>query len=478
MDKYDLIVVGTGSAMNYIDHILQDHPGMKIAVIDRDEPGGICLTRACIPSKLLLYPAELIRNIQRSAEFGIDARIENIDFRRVMEDMRGNIGEDIELIRQSLIHSDDVDYFRETAEFVAPYTMKVGDQTISAKKIFLCTGSRPSVPPVKGLDKINYHTSDSIINLTERPSSILIIGGGYVAAEYGHFFSSMGTQVTIVGRNPFLLPGEEREISVLARKVMSRYMDIWTNHEIVEIEDAGDGQKKTVARDRDTGDHKEIIVDEILVATGRTPNSDILHPDKGGIETDDRGWIKVNEYLETSMENVWAMGDCNGKYLFKHVGNYESMVVYYNAFKNKKIKTDYHAVPHAVFSHPEIAGVGMAENEVISAYGRENVIIGFSRFEDTAKGQAMKVRDYFVKVILTKDGRIVGAHIIGPQASVLIHEIIPLMYTLTRSADPIMRCIDIHPSLSEVVRRAFYSLAKPQHYHHILEHMGLEGSDA
>lgn len=140
MNKYDLIVVGTGSAMNYIDHILQDHPEMKIAVIDRDEPGGICLTRACIPSKLLLYPAELIRNVQRSAEFGIDARIENIDFRQVMEDMRGKIGEDIELIRQSLIHSDDVDYFRETAEFVAPYTMKVGDQTISAEKYFSVPG--------------------------------------------------------------------------------------------------------------------------------------------------------------------------------------------------------------------------------------------------------------------------------------------------------------------------------------------------
>jgi dihydrolipoamide dehydrogenase len=211
------------------------------------------------------------------------------------------------------------------------------------------------------------------------------------------------------------------------------------------------------------------------VATGRVPNTDILHPEKAGIKTDAHGWILVNEYLETSQPNIWAFGDANGKYLLKHAGNYESGIVYLNAVMKEKVKADYHAVPHAVFSYPEIAGVGMSEQEAIKEYGEDRVVMGFKLFEDTAKGAAMEARGYFVKVILDgKEEKILGAHIIGPHASVLIHQIIPLMYTESRSTEPIIRSMTIHPSLSEVVTGAFYSRLSPEHYHHVMKHLGLE----
>ena len=471
MKEYDLISIGTGSAMNIVDVMIQENPRMKVAVIDKDEPGGICLTRGCIPSKMLLYPAELVRTIGRAREFGIDVDVRKIDFERVMERMRTLIYKDINMIRQGLSRSENIDYYPAIAEFVGPYTLKVGDETMTSKMIFLCTGSKPIIPPIKGLEKVGYLTSDTVLKMNRLPESIAIVGGGYIAAEYGHFFSAMGSKVTIIGRNPQFLKQEEPEVSALAKKELEKNMTILTNHEVREAEKTSTGKKRLIAVNRENGEETVISADEILIATGRGPNTDVLHPERGGIETDERGWIIVNEYLETSQPNVWALGDANGRHLFKHVANYESLVIYYNAILKKKVKVDYHAIPHAVFTYPEIGSVGLREKEAIEKYGKDNVLIGIHRYEDTAKGEAMGVKDDFVKVIVEKETmRILGAHIIGPHASVLIQEIINLMYTPEQSAEPIINGMHIHPALNEVVERAFRSLMSPEQYHQLIEH--------
>jgi len=469
--EYDAIAIGSGSAMNIVDLMIRRKPDLKAAVIDKDEPGGICLTRGCIPSKILLYPAELIRTIEKAEEFGIQADVRSVSPERVMERMRSLVYKEIDTIRHGLSHSKNIDYYPTVAEFVAPYTLKVGDQTIHSKMIFLCTGSKPVVPPIEGLERVGYHTSDTILKIDRLPESVGIIGGGYIAAEYGHFLSAMGSKVTVIGRNPRFLPEEELEVSAFAKKELGKHMTIITNHEVRKVEKTSTGKKKLVATDRDGGGPKEVQVEEILVAVGRGPNTDILHPERGGVKTDANGWIVVNEFLETSQPNVWAFGDANGKHLFKHAANYESMVVYYNAVLKMKAAVDYHAVPHAVFTYPEIASVGLREAEAIEKYGQDKVLIGMQRYEDTAKGEAMGLHDYFAKVIVDKDTmRILGAHIIGPYASVLIQEIINVMYTREQSAESIMEAMHIHPALSEVVQRAFHSLMSIEHYHHILEH--------
>ncbi len=474
MKEYDLIVIGTGSGMNYVSSIKETFPDFKIAVIDKDEPGGICLTRGCIPSKLLLYPAELVRTIEIAGRFGIDVQIRNIDFNSIMKRMNTMISQDISMIRKGLFQSPEFDFYNEIAEFVSPYTMKIGNETIKGKMFFLCSGSKPLIPDIKGLNETGYLTSDTVLKMTELPESIAIIGGGYIAAEYGHFFSSMGSRVTIIGRNPRFISDEEPEISALAKRVMSKYMNILTSLEVLEVARDRDGKKVITAKERGSGKEVVVTAEEILVATGRGPNTDILHPERGGIKIDSNGWIEVNDYLETSQKEIWAFGDANGKYLFKHVANYESLVVFYNAVLNKNVKVDYHAIPHAVFSYPEIASVGLKEKEAIEMYGEENVLIGFKKYEDTAKGAVMDVKDFFVKVIFEKStDRILGAHIIGPYASILIQEIINLMYVPEAKAEPITQGMHIHPALSEVVERAFYSLMPPEHYHHVLGHMDL-----
>jgi dihydrolipoamide dehydrogenase len=466
--------------MNIVDPMIRRNPDMKVAVIDKDEPGGICLTRGCIPSKILLYPAELIRTVERTGRFGIEIDLKSISFRHIMERMRDLINSDIEGIRRGLTESKNIDYYHDLAKFVEPYTLEVAGERIRSDMILLCTGSKPVIPDIDGIEDIDYLTSRSLLELEELPQSVAIIGGGYIAAEYGHFLSAMGAEVTIIGRNPQFLPEEEPEISQLAKSKMKEHMNMITNHEIREIEETTDGKKSLMAYNMDTGERTEIRAEEVLVATGREPTTDVLDPERGGIEIDQNGWIVTDEYLQTSQSNVWALGDANGKHLFKHVANYESVLIYQNAVLGRSVEVKYHAVPHAVFTYPEITSVGLRENEVVDRYGEDDVLVGVYRYQDTAKGEAMDVEDYFVKVLVPRDEmRILGAHIVGPYASILIQEVVNLMYTPDRSMWPMVEGMHIHPALSEVVERAFNSLMPPQQYHHLMEHhygLSLEGA--
>ena len=468
VEEYVGIVIGTGSAMSIVDPLLGENDG-KVAVIDKDEPGGICLTRGCIPSKNLLYPADLVREIEKAQKFGITAPVNKIDFNQVMERMRSHIDPEIRSIERGLSGSEALDYYREPAEFVEPYTLKVGGQRIRSDLILLCTGSKPLIPPIEGIEEVDYLTSRSVLELETRPSSLIIVGGGYIGVEYAHFFSSMGTDVTVVEMKPRILPRAEPEISRLAEEKMKRYMDVSTGRRAVEIRGGPSGEKELVTVE-DGGKDKDIFsAEEIMIASGRAPNTDLLNPKAGGIETDEDGWIKVDERLETSQEGVWALGDALGRHMFKHAANYEARVVYRNAILNRETEVDYHAVPRAIFGHPKVASVGMGEAEAVERYGKEEIAIGSQKYENTAKGEAMGVEDYFVKIIVKRDsGKILGAHIVGPQAPILIQEIVNLMYTEDGNFDPIREGMHIHPALSEVVERAFFNLTSVDHYHHHL----------
>ncbi|MFW5945704.1 MAG: dihydrolipoyl dehydrogenase [Candidatus Natronoplasma sp.] len=462
MKEYDIVSIGTGSAMSIMTQALNDNPDLDVAVIENEKPGGICLTRGCIPSKLLLYPAEVVNNIKEADRFGIDVDINAINFKEIMENMREHINSQSESIGHNLRNSTDIDFYEGDAEFVGEYTLRVDNEKIRGEKIILGTGSRPAIPPIEGLEKTGYLTSKTLLDIEEPPESAVIIGGGYIAAEYGYFLAMMGAEVTIFGRNDQFVPSEEKEISEVLEKKISRYMDIYTGHEVKKtVEKSGD--KWVLAKDKEENKVK-VKSKEILLAAGRRSNSDILKPEKSGVQTDKNGWIKVNRQMRTSKENIWVLGDATGKHMFKHVANYEAKVVYENAIEGKESTVDYHAVPHAVFTYPQVASVGMKEKE---ASKKHDILVGHYPFEDTAKGSAMEVKDYFVKVVVdSEDYRILGAHIIGPEASVLVQEIVNLMYTRNQTFLPIYHGMHIHPSLSEVVERAFSNLHSHSHEHH------------
>jgi len=453
MKEYDIIAIGTGSAMNIVSVLVEGQPDIKVAVVEKDDVGGICLTRGCIPSKMLLYPAELVKKIREAKKFGIDVEIKGIDFAGIMRRTRESIRHEIKMIENGLKSSPNIDLYQTAGEFIDDYTMKVGDEVIKGEKILLCSGSKPLIPPIEGLEETGYITSDDFLMMEELPASIAIIGGGYIAMEYGFFLAMMGADVTVIEMLPRIVAGEEPEISELLQKEMEKIMKIYTGYKVKEVRKEGN-MKKIIATGKDG--RIEVEAEEIIVAAGRASNADILKPEKTGVKTDENGWIVVDEYLQTTKPNIWACGDATGKHMFKHVANYESQIVYYNAFAHRRIKVDYHAVPHAIFTYPEVAGVGMKEEE---ARKKHDIMVGYYLYENTAKGEAMMAKDYFVKVILERNTyRILGAHIIGPEASILLQEIINLMYTDDGSASPIYRGMHIHPALSEVVERAFYNL--------------------
>ena len=278
----------------------------------------------------------------------------------------------------------------------------------------------------------------------------------------------MGSEVTIIGRNPRFLPEEEPEIGRLAEEKLSAHIRILTDHEAVAVSTEASGLKQITVMERQHNRKSTVTAEQLLVATGRSSNTDLLHPERSGIQVDEKGWIQTDEYLETTQSNIWAFGDANGKHLFKHVANHEAQIVYYNALLKERVRVNYHAVPHAVFTYPEIASVGMKEAEAVQRHGSDGVLVGFHRYQHTTKGDAMGLTDYFVKVIVSDEDEILGAHIIGPQASVLIQEVVSLMYTPRRLSTPIIVGMHIHPSLSEVVERAFLGLMPQPQYRQMM----------
>ena len=464
MKKFDLIVIGSGAGMNVASSAVAH--GMNVAVIDRGPLGGTCLNRGCIPSKVMLYPADVIRMAEEAKAIGVHAKIEKVDFDLIMKRIWEIVLDDRHDMEHGVEQSEQIEFFNMDGAFVSDYTVKVGKERISADTIIIASGARPLIPPIEGLEKVGYLTSATLFDIKEPPESLVIVGGGYIAAEFAHFFSAIGTQVTILGRNPRLLHQEEPEISELLREKMSRYCQVHTGYEAVRAE-IKNGLKTIIATNRADGQPYEFSGQEILVAAGRRSNSDILKPEKTGVETDGRGWIKTDAFLRTTKEGIWAFGDALGKHMFRHTANYESEIVWRNAFTEHQHPVDEHAVPHAVFTHPQVASVGMREEQAKKSH---ELLVGVKKYYDVAKGYAMGEEDGFVKVIVDSEtGRILGAHIIGPHAAILVQQLVYLMNTEEQDYWPLARAQTIHPALSEVVVGAFGNLRPVGEHRH--EHL-------
>jgi mycothione reductase len=452
VERFDIIVVGSGSGMNVAATALDQ--GYKVALVESGRMGGTCINRGCVPSKMLIYPSDVIAKIKDSEKLGVHATVNSVDFQNVMSRMHTLVEGDSNNQARAVEATHNLTWFKQQGEFIADYTMQVGTQTIRAERVFIVSGARNSTPLIRGIEDVGYLTSDNVLQLTAPPKSIIIVGGGYVGMEYAHFFSGIGTKVTIVQRPDKLLPNEEPEISNLLKLEMAQRMEIYTGYEALEAKKEG-STKTLVARNRVDGSQKEFSAEEIMFATGRVSNADLLKPEKTGVKLDAHGYVEVNDFLETSKKNIWAFGDAIGKQMFKHVANYEAGIAWHNANHNHKVKMNFDLCPHAVFTHPQVASVGLKEAE--AKQQRYQILVGVALYRDTAMGAAMGYPEGFVKVIVEKEtGKILGAHIIGTQASILIEEIVISM--LTPNYAPIMEAMHIHPSMSEVVQNAFGNL--------------------
>jgi mycothione reductase len=458
MENFDVIVIGAGSGLNISS--VTSSKGMKTAVVEMGPMGGTCLNRGCIPSKIIIHSAEVAEIINRSEEFGISAKINKIDFKKITERASNVVDKDARDIERSIRSDKKTTLFKTEGKFIGYKTLKVGNKTIKGDKIIIAAGTRPFIPPIEGLDKVDYMTSTEALRTTKKPKSLTIIGGGYISAELAHFYGALGTKVNIIQRGSLLIPREDGEIASRFTEIFSRKYDVFLNFNAIKVSKKNNklitAIKNNSNKNKKENKLKNIESDKLLVAAGRISNTDILDVSKTGVKTDKNGYIKVNKYMETSAKGIWALGDIAGKYFFKHSANLEAENVYHNAFGRKKKAIDYYAMPHAIFSSPQIAGVGYTEEQLKEK--KIDYVVGKKDYIETGMGTALNDKEGFVKLLVDRKTRkILGCYIIGTDASTLIHEVLVAMKA-KQAVEVLQKTVHIHPALSEVVQRAVWNI--------------------
>lgn len=443
-DTFDLIIVGSGSG-NSIPSYLDK---WNIALVERDVFGGTCLNRGCIPSKMFVYPADVALAAQTSAKLGIDTQFNGADWSAIRERVFGLIDPIASSGRDyRATGTPNVTLIEGTADFVDEHILDVEGRRITAPNILLAAGARPVVPPIAGLVETGFHTSDSIMRLPELPKRLGIIGGGFIAVEMGHVFAGLGSHVTIFNRSNTLLREFDSDISATFTEAFGQRVELLLGHIPTHVERVADGIKITCA----VG---ETIVDELLVATGREPNSDLLNVDAAGIDCHHHGTVAVDDTMATNVEGIWAIGDIANNYQLKHLANAEAAIAFWNiAHPDDLRRQSYKAVPSAVFSSPQVATVGLTEQEA-TKQGR-SFTVGRRDYGGTAYGWAMADDTGFAKVLVDSEtGLIIGAHVLGPQASSLIQPLIQAMQFDQCAEDVARQVFYIHPALTEVIENA------------------------
>ena len=442
--KFDLIVIGAGSGLNVMSAAAAR--GLNVAIVEEGPMGGTCLNRGCIPTKILIHTADVLQTIKHAGRFNIKVKDVSADFEKIMK-RSWIVDKDAEEIEENIRKAPNITLFKERGAFTGPKTLKVGDQEITADRIVIAAGTRPSLPPIEGIGNVPYMTSREVLRVKKLPKELIVIGGGYIAVELAHFFNQMGSKVTVLQRSGMLVRHEDEEISKKFTELFGKQLDLRLNFPFAKVEKKG---KKIVVYDKDGN---AVEGTHLLVATGRKPNTDILAVEKTGVKTDEHGYIECNEYMETNVEGIWALGDIAGKYLFKHSANLEAEYVTHNMLNQKnKVKVNYAAMPHAIFSSPQIAGVGYTEQE-LKKEGKP-YLVGKYMYKDSGMGLALEEKEGFVKFLTDNQGKILGCHIMGPEASTLIHEVLVCMRRGNCNVNDIIRTVHIHPALSEVVERA------------------------
>jgi len=449
MKHYDTIVIGSGGGMKIA--LRAASMGLKTAMIEQGAVGGTCLNRGCIPSKMLIYPTQLPRLIREARRINVlsnsSAKIEfEALIRRISETVKGMSADQ----ESALDHTENLNFHPVHAEFLSDRVLRVGQEELTAHKIFIATGARPNIPDIPGLAGTPFMTSSEALFQTDRPDRLLVIGGGYIATELGGAYAGAGTDVTFIVRSR-LLRHEDREIAEAFSREFSRSHSVHRGMVPIRV-DYNSGRFSVTCRDT-SGEQKVFDGDALLVATGVTPCTDHLGLQNTGIVTDEDGFVQVDEFMRTNVEGVYALGDCVGNYLYRHTVNYEAEYLIRTVLQDsKRDPIDYGPVPHAVFSVPEIAGVGLTEEQ--AAEQGKDYVVGKASYAESNAGLARGYEVGFVKLLMERPTRrILGAHILGDEASDMIHLFIAMMKK-EGTLDDLLDMIFIHPALPEIARDA------------------------
>lgn len=448
MRKLDVIVIGSGAGLEVAAYAVEQ--GLSVALVEEGPLGGTCLNRGCIPSKMLIHSADVAETIRNSKKFGITSSIEKINFTSIVKRVSDEVDGESHGIEHAIKANGNPVLYPVSGKFIGSKQMQVGEEQIEADKIFIVAGTRPAIPPISGLLDTPFLDSTKALRLEKQPKHMVIIGGGYIAAELAHFYGALGTKITILVRGDRMLSEEDEEIATWFTKEFSQKYEILFQTEAEKISYQDETFGITLK-----GSGKTIEADQLLVVTGRVPNTDILDVTQAGVEINEHGYIKVNEYLETNVERVYAFGDIVGILPFRHTANEQVGFAIRNAFTDHKTAFDYFGIGHAVFSSPQIGGVGKTEQQLKKE--GTSYKVGKAELKDTAMGGALQANG-LAKILTDEKGeKILGVHIVGPEASILIHEAIVAMKT-TGIVSAISDSVHIHPALNEWLQRAFFAI--------------------
>ena len=451
MPDYDLVIVGAGSGNMLPPTGLED---LRVAIVERDRFGGTCMNRGCLPSKMYVYAADVAQIVRHAERFGIDATFDGADWPAIRERVFGHIDPIVERA-PAYRRSTGVDVYFGEARFVAPRVLEVNGEEIRGENMVLAVGSRPHVPDIPGLDDVEYHTSDTVMRLDALPASMVVVGGGFVAAEMSHVFGALGTRVTIVNRGPALLERHDREISREFTERYRRRFDLRLDSHVARVERSATGASVHVAGPEGTG---TVDAELLLIATGRVPNSDLLDVDAGGVAVNDDGRVVTDDAYATTQPGVWAIGDLANHYQLKHLANAEIRLVLGNLLRREvPQRKKFPFVPAAVFAEPQVASAGPTEEE-LRARGVD-YIVARRDYSDTGYGWALEDTTSFAKVMADPHTRrLLAAHVIGPHAAMLIQPLVQAMNLGNTVEQLTQDVLYIHPALTELLAQVLLEL--------------------
>jgi mycothione reductase len=455
-ENYDLIIVGSGSGNSVIS---AEMDGWKIAIVERWTFGGTCLNRGCIPSKMFVYAADVAESAanDNDPKFGVTTTFESADWPSMVRRVFGRIDPIAGGGLQYRYSLPNVTVYEGNATFVGERTIEVNDVRITGDRVVLATGARSFIPNIHGIDEVPYHTSDTMMRIAHQPKHLIVLGGGFIAAELSHVFKSLGSRVTIINRGHRLLRAEDHDISARYTELAAERFELLLGATVSRIymTAEGVGLHVTTAQGDTT-----VEGDTLLVAAGRQPNGDDIDAAKAGIELGSLGEVIVDQYGRTSAEGVWALGDVNGRYQLKHMANGEAKVIHHNLLHPDDLRPlDTRPAPHAVFGSPQIGTVGLTEAEARDL-GRPVSVISHN-YSGAAYGWALEDSGSFCKLIGDPSTRtLLGAHVIGYQASMLVQLVVQGMHLGNTVDEMATGQIWIHPALSEVVEQALLKLVE------------------
>jgi pyruvate/2-oxoglutarate dehydrogenase complex dihydrolipoamide dehydrogenase (E3) component len=442
--KFDAIILGSGQAGTPLANTLADH-GWTVALVEKGNLGGTCVNTGCTPTKTMVHRAQIAYYARNSARWGVRSSAVSIDLAKIVEQKNQIVQGARESHQKAIDQRPKLRLYRGTARFVGPHAVKVGEETLESDRIFINTGARPNVPSIPGLETVRYLTNENIMDLTEVPERLVILGAGYIGLEFGQMFARFGSRVTIVQRCGQIVPKEDPEVAAELQRVLEgEGIQLLLNASASRVDSRGNAIALNVEQ---SGRSSIVEGTHLLIAAGRRPNVEDLDLPKAGIESNPDGTVKVNGKLETNVPGVWALGDVKGGPAFTHISYNDFQIVYANLIEGRNLTIDHRIVPYCVFTDPQLGGVGMTEKEARAKGHR--LKIGKVPMSKVARARERDETAGLMKIIVdAANDRVLGATILSSDGGETVHILYTLMlgdlpYTLLKGA------VYIHPTLAE-----------------------------